>query len=1370
MRQVYNSLILATWYKENVKQSLINKVYSDQKKIKGIDIEDKNVREKIYRQYLEAFKKGVYDYIKEDYNPQTEELIPRKYFSGGMNIKPKIKKILNQDEAYQSLLNISNRTSIIASEFATDPSKALNFKSENLSSPINNEDILNDLAGAVKKHYSNKFPMEDIILTDKDFFQKIANRFSLYSPNYKHDDSQPDDIIIGLNDADTKYFISPGPQDHNEERMLIFIDERFGENKVNFINSHIYAKDFGSALEQYLYARFFKELEHRLIRPDGGFGAQIHPDLGGIAGMRIPVDITTWLEDEDHRKQGEFLKRYFKYKARLEALELKKGLKGKSFKNNQLDTDEAVDILESTYNVSRKVLKQLVEDQKGLNFEIKTHTPIDDLFIRFNQDEADVLRLEKRPDNKQVEKIKRHLSKQGRYEVKIFQQRSTGLWYAQKMRALYKDINFLGLLESYKDVSTVYHFKFPYYKEQEGFAYPPSPEMIADLLSYEQNDKRFDISFDDKYVYLYSFSDSSAYQALHLDITDLIQKLKDQADEKVYKKYPKPLSKNMMNSVNDHVYQEFKQAIGSIGINLMRLTWSEFKKGKEDVFQPFLKSDVEVLLDKKDEQPAKKKDITISSTGSKQDHGEYNREVSKSGEVFRQIADDFNKKFGWYGTKVEYDEEKKQYDFQGPVLELYYNQKATVLNGKIIVPYGDNRYIIMGEEHNTISENNEIIFIDDRFGADHAGLRNNQVYARDFASAIHEYTELQLWKQFEMVLSKGSYGSYGENGASTEIYPALKGSGIKIPYNIREWILDNINEAQVLDRFFHYSAQVQQNLFMQKIKGLYIPNIVESVPFLDQFTFIKNASKSVINKYFQDRSQIVKPRNGQVESVVQALRRFDNGLSNVVSLKREPSIKDLNWLRIEVEKGFAYDLKIFQRKLTGQWFIQRMEQEGEKDNYYNFLSEYKDLARVYHIVPEHIGAKYSWPHVPEGKDLTSVITHSDKERVDFMLDHSSIFVYSADQAVSRFITEKRIRNELRNKMEEILQGQNVASKAKNVQTVALTKNDFFNIWKSYTGVLGFKLESYTYDEFEANQKSIFDSFGLESGFSGAQAEDVIISNSEIRNVSLLINKELTETEVENFIDQLLTNKEVSFKSLDGRTFTVFYKEEHRLHWYKDVALLVKEGEEIAGSVGLRLSRNNQVAFLDNNNIFSEIKLGKYSEYYDIYVQEDLQRQGLGQLLMGLSLRLAKRSDFEIKEFKIMHAMSAGVELYKSLGFKKKDVVPDYVYPNFGDDEVQFPAIGPVGKKGAAGSPASKKVGGIDLNPQDLKMKRQGRGVDLDIPLDTSNIQIEGLYPIIINITPVTNLPMLLGIRPSDSTYSNRLSYSAQFNPSFRQFN
>ncbi|MBF0384852.1 MAG: hypothetical protein HQL27_03175 [Candidatus Omnitrophica bacterium] len=85
LRQIFNSLILAAWYKKNLRESLLGKVYVDRNKFKGIALEEGNMKEKVYSQYIEAFKKGVYDYVKEDYDPETESLIPRKYFSGGVD-------------------------------------------------------------------------------------------------------------------------------------------------------------------------------------------------------------------------------------------------------------------------------------------------------------------------------------------------------------------------------------------------------------------------------------------------------------------------------------------------------------------------------------------------------------------------------------------------------------------------------------------------------------------------------------------------------------------------------------------------------------------------------------------------------------------------------------------------------------------------------------------------------------------------------------------------------------------------------------------------------------------------------------------------------------------------------------------------------------------------------------------------------------------------------------------------------------------------------------------------------------------------------------------------------------------------------------
>ncbi|MCB9770966.1 MAG: hypothetical protein H6754_00220 [Candidatus Omnitrophica bacterium] len=86
VRQIYNSVILAAWYKKALKESLLGKVYTDKGKVAGVETDDKDMKQRIYEQYLSAFKKGVYNLIKEESDVISGDIIPRKYFSGGLNL------------------------------------------------------------------------------------------------------------------------------------------------------------------------------------------------------------------------------------------------------------------------------------------------------------------------------------------------------------------------------------------------------------------------------------------------------------------------------------------------------------------------------------------------------------------------------------------------------------------------------------------------------------------------------------------------------------------------------------------------------------------------------------------------------------------------------------------------------------------------------------------------------------------------------------------------------------------------------------------------------------------------------------------------------------------------------------------------------------------------------------------------------------------------------------------------------------------------------------------------------------------------------------------------------------------------------------
>ncbi|MBI4309731.1 MAG: aldo/keto reductase, partial [Candidatus Omnitrophica bacterium] len=86
LRQIYHSMILAAWYKKNLKQGLLSRVYVDKNKVKGIDDIEKAQIDQIYDRYLKAFKKGAMNFIREDYDAATQTMVPRKYFAGGMHL------------------------------------------------------------------------------------------------------------------------------------------------------------------------------------------------------------------------------------------------------------------------------------------------------------------------------------------------------------------------------------------------------------------------------------------------------------------------------------------------------------------------------------------------------------------------------------------------------------------------------------------------------------------------------------------------------------------------------------------------------------------------------------------------------------------------------------------------------------------------------------------------------------------------------------------------------------------------------------------------------------------------------------------------------------------------------------------------------------------------------------------------------------------------------------------------------------------------------------------------------------------------------------------------------------------------------------
>ena len=159
LRQIFNSLILASWYKKNLKEALLTQVYANKSTVKGVNLADPSVKQQIYQQYLKAYKKGVFNYIKEDAKPNGQT-IPRKYFSGGfvanlaMTVDPKPEDVSVTGPIEELTVGLSvNGTNPIATPATTTPDAAM-VSDRNIIYPLNNGVRIEVSWDGVKTHFT----------------------------------------------------------------------------------------------------------------------------------------------------------------------------------------------------------------------------------------------------------------------------------------------------------------------------------------------------------------------------------------------------------------------------------------------------------------------------------------------------------------------------------------------------------------------------------------------------------------------------------------------------------------------------------------------------------------------------------------------------------------------------------------------------------------------------------------------------------------------------------------------------------------------------------------------------------------------------------------------------------------------------------------------------------------------------------------------------------------------------------------------------------------------------------------------------------------------------------------------------------------
>lgn len=85
LRQMTAALVLATWYKSAWKKQLLNALYSDRARLRGVDQDPAN-NQQVFERYVAAFQQGAFNVIHDDQDAVTAEVTPRKYFSGGYSL------------------------------------------------------------------------------------------------------------------------------------------------------------------------------------------------------------------------------------------------------------------------------------------------------------------------------------------------------------------------------------------------------------------------------------------------------------------------------------------------------------------------------------------------------------------------------------------------------------------------------------------------------------------------------------------------------------------------------------------------------------------------------------------------------------------------------------------------------------------------------------------------------------------------------------------------------------------------------------------------------------------------------------------------------------------------------------------------------------------------------------------------------------------------------------------------------------------------------------------------------------------------------------------------------------------------------------
>ncbi len=382
LRQMYDALILAAWYKDTLRESVLNQEYANQNKIDGIMIEDLKDPQLIFDQYVSSFKKGVFNYIKEEYDPIKQQVIPRKYFSGGahLNVHPRVVR----DRA---MLNSAQRASINNSDHYQDvdvkleATSSASFDGAMLSEEDKTrfKDLLNDLVGMEMTDESyQEFIIKDLIeLQDPDAFAQSLQRVISQFKQEAFDDSED---ILPIMAA----LLHRAIDDRQNNTADKFLDQQGVMSSIadfirGFLNKEGAEKDIGHIIYNLVYQKNSKDYFDGFLEFIETFGSKGIPYIRGLVETDDPKASLDdfFLLKEFFEKQGISLESVFSMTLkRLEVSKFHLTLR------DQFDDDEQA-----------KRISQEKQRKDGDFFD--TNASIKELFLFFKQEGISPVEIEK---------------------------------------------------------------------------------------------------------------------------------------------------------------------------------------------------------------------------------------------------------------------------------------------------------------------------------------------------------------------------------------------------------------------------------------------------------------------------------------------------------------------------------------------------------------------------------------------------------------------------------------------------------------------------------------------------------------------------------------------------------------------------------------------------------------------------------------------------------------------------------------------------------------------------------------------------------------------------------------------------------------